>query len=149
MQWKIPAGKCDRYHVGWKWSTQRLVEDGMSTGLTNTHMACGFSDLYHVFARKQCILCIMSWLPYITLCYIDLRFFLPLEQPRTALLATVSQPGVFTRLLVANNSHRLSDVSQKIMHSKRKNRQFPKPTEHSASLPESTKILPYLTLGHN
>ena len=66
-----------------------------------------------------------------------------------ALLATVSQPGVFARLLVANNSHRLSDVSQKIMHSKRKNRQFPKPTEHSASLPESTKILPYLTLGHN
>ena len=30
---------------------------GMSTGLTNTHIARGFSDLYHVFARKQCILC--------------------------------------------------------------------------------------------
>ena len=29
------------------------VEDGMSTGLTNTHTARGFSDLYHVFARKQ------------------------------------------------------------------------------------------------
>ena len=54
---KIPAGKCDRYRVGWKWSTRRLVEDGMSTGLTNTHTARGFSDLYHVFARKQCILC--------------------------------------------------------------------------------------------
>ena len=26
------------------------VEDGMSTGLSNTHTACGFSDLYHVFA---------------------------------------------------------------------------------------------------
>ena len=29
----------------------------MSTGLTNTHTARGFSDLYQVFARKQCILC--------------------------------------------------------------------------------------------
>ena len=29
--------------------------------------------------------CITSWLPYITLCYIDSRFFLPLEQSRTAL----------------------------------------------------------------
>ena len=33
--------------------------------------------------------CITSWLPYITLCYIDLRFFLPLEQSRTALLRTL------------------------------------------------------------
>ena len=31
----------------------RLVEDGMSTGLTNTHTARGFFDLYHVFARKN------------------------------------------------------------------------------------------------
>ena len=30
--------------------------------------------------------CIMSWLPYVTLCYIDSRFFLPREQSRTALL---------------------------------------------------------------
>ena len=36
--------------------------------------------------------CIMSWLPSITLCYIDLRFFLPLEQSRTALLAASLQP---------------------------------------------------------
>ena len=32
------------------------------------------------------LFCITSWLPYITLCYIDSRFFLPLEQSRTALL---------------------------------------------------------------
>ena len=32
------------------------------------------------------LFCIMSWLPYINLCYIDSRFFLPLEQSRTALL---------------------------------------------------------------
>ena len=38
-------------------STRRLVEGGISTGLTNTHTARGFSVLYHVFARKQCILC--------------------------------------------------------------------------------------------
>ena len=31
--------------------------------------------------------CITSWLPYITLCYIDSRFFLPLEQSLTVLLA--------------------------------------------------------------
>ena len=31
--------------------------DGMSTGLRNTRTARGFSDPYHVFARKQCILC--------------------------------------------------------------------------------------------
>ena len=51
-------------------STRRLIEDGMSTRLTKTHMARGLSDQYHVFARKQCI---TSWLPYITLCYIDIR----------------------------------------------------------------------------
>ena len=38
-------------------STLQLVDDGMSTGLTNTHTARGFSVLYHVFAWKQCILC--------------------------------------------------------------------------------------------
>ena len=32
------------------------------------------------------LFCITSSLPYITLCYIDSRFFLPLEQSRTALL---------------------------------------------------------------
>ena len=31
-------------------STRRLVQDGMSTGLTNTLTAHGFSVLYHVFA---------------------------------------------------------------------------------------------------
>ena len=34
-----------------------MVEDRMSTGLTKTHTVCGFSDLYHVYARKHCILC--------------------------------------------------------------------------------------------
>ena len=32
------------------------------------------------------LFCITSWLPYIALCYINLRFFLPLEQLRMALL---------------------------------------------------------------
>jgi len=70
MQWKIPAGKCDRYHVGWKWSTRWLVEDRMSTGLTNTHTAHGFSDLYHVFARKQFILCPALRHGWLTILYV-------------------------------------------------------------------------------
>ena len=37
-----------------------------------------------LFSQKNCKL--PPWLPYITLCYIDSRFFLPLEQSRTALL---------------------------------------------------------------
>ena len=49
-------------------STRRLVEDGMSTGLTKTHT---FSVLYHVFARKQCILCsALRHKSYLTLLYI-------------------------------------------------------------------------------
>ena len=57
-QLKIPAGKCDSYRLWCKWIfTRRLVEDGMSTRLTNTHTDRGFSDLYYVSARKQCILC--------------------------------------------------------------------------------------------
>ena len=60
-------------------STRRLVEDGMSTRLTNKHTARGFSILYDVFAQKQCI----SVLQYvikdtlITICYMDSKFFLP------------------------------------------------------------------------
>ena len=36
--------------------------------------------------KMHSLSCIRSWFPYITLCYIDSRFFLPLEQLRTALL---------------------------------------------------------------
>ena len=48
---------------------------------------CGFSDPYHVFFRKQCIICpalCHGCLTLLTLCYIDSRFFLPLEQSCTA-----------------------------------------------------------------
>ena len=44
--------------------------------------------------------CITSWLPYITLCYIDSRFFLPPEQSRPALLGyrlAASRPREATR----------------------------------------------------
>ena len=52
-------------------STRRLVEDGMSTGLTNTHTASGFSVLYHMFARKQYILCsALLHKSYLTLPYV-------------------------------------------------------------------------------
>ena len=64
------------------------VEDGMSVGLTKTHTALGFSDLYYVFTRKQCILCSALRHGYLTLLYVSsIRdFFLPLEKSRTALL---------------------------------------------------------------
>ena len=58
-------------------STRRMIEDGMSTGLTNTHTARGFCVQYHVFARKQCIVCsALRHKSYLTLllCYIDSRF---------------------------------------------------------------------------
>ena len=62
-------------------STRRLVEDGMSKGLINTHTARGFSVLYHLFARKQCLLCSSlrhkSYLHYLVTS-LDSRFILGL-----------------------------------------------------------------------
>ena len=55
-------------------STRRLVEDGMSPAFTNTRTARGFSIVYHVFARKQYILC--SALRHkVTLHYLKLHRF--------------------------------------------------------------------------
>ena len=55
-------------------SNRRLVEDGMSPAFTNTRTARGFSIVYHVFARKQCILC--SALRHkVTLHYLKLHRF--------------------------------------------------------------------------
>ena len=70
-----------------KESIWRLVEDGMKTGLTNTHTARGFSVLYHVFARKQCIL--SALVIKVTLHYLVLHRFKihsVSELSRTALL---------------------------------------------------------------
>ena len=74
-----------RYAYDANESTRRLVEGGMSTGLTNTPTARGFSVLYHVFITlKQCILCSASrHKSYLTLlCVTSIRdfFWLP---PRT------------------------------------------------------------------
>ena len=69
-------------------STQRLVEEGISTGLANAHTALRFSALYHFFAQKQCIL--RSALHYLMLHRFEIH-------------SAVSQPGVFARLLVGNN----------------------------------------------
>ena len=50
--------------------------------------------------------CITSWLPYITLCYIDSRFFLLLEQSRTALLGCrLAASRLRARLLVSKNEN--------------------------------------------
>ena len=70
-------------------STRRLIEDEMSTGLTNAHTDRGFSDLYHAFARKQCILgYALLHKSYLTLPYYvtSIRDFSALELSRTALL---------------------------------------------------------------
>ena len=52
-------------------STRQSVEDGMSTGLTNTHTARGSSVLYNMFARKKYILCsALLHKSYLTLPYV-------------------------------------------------------------------------------
>ena len=69
--------------------------NGMNTGLTNTHTACVFSDLYHVLAWKQGILCPAlrhCYLTLYTLCYINSRVFLPLEQ------SILGDPGAVSRV---------------------------------------------------
>ena len=73
-------------------SSQWLVEwtRRMNTGLTSTHATCEIFVLYyHVFSRKQCILCsALRRKCCLTLLYVtSIRvFFLPLELSRTALL---------------------------------------------------------------
>ena len=77
-----------RYACDANESTRRLVEGGMSTGLTNTHTARGFSVLYHVFITlKQCILCsALRHKSYLTLlCITSIRDFSALELSRKAL----------------------------------------------------------------
>ena len=64
----------------------------MNTGITSTHTARGFSILYRVLARKQSILCSAlrhKGLPYITLCYIDSRFF---SAPRKIMHGSIRLP---------------------------------------------------------
>ena len=76
----------------------------MSTGLTNTHTARGFSDLYHLFARKQCILCPALrdgclTLPYVT----SIRdFFCPWKNRGRLYQAAASKSREDARLLVGN-----------------------------------------------
>ena len=70
-------------------STRRLAEERMSTGFTNTRTARGFSIVYHVFARKQWILCsALCHKSCFTLYLMLNRFEIPstLEISRTALL---------------------------------------------------------------
>ena len=77
-----------------KWSTRRLVEGGMSTGLKNTHTVRGFSDLYHVFARKQCILCPALRYRCLTLLYVTSTrdFFCPWNNRARLYKTAASQP---------------------------------------------------------
>ena len=77
-------------------STRRLVEGGISTGLTNTHTARGFSVLYHVFITLQCILCsALRHKSYLTLlCVTSIRDFFCLGRLyATALLGCCLAPS--------------------------------------------------------
>ena len=77
-----------------------------SMGLTNTHKACGFSVLYHVYAKKQCILCSsLCHKCYLTnLCHITSRFILPWNFCMWLFQAAALQPHIFVRLLVGNET---------------------------------------------
>ena len=82
-------------------STRRLVEERMSTGFTNTRTARGFSIAYHVFARKQWILCsALRHKSCFTLYLMLNRFEIhsTLEISRTALLGCLLALRVFVRL---------------------------------------------------
>ena len=75
-------------------STRRLLEDGMSKGLTNTHRACGFCVLYHVFARKHA-LSVLHYVIKVTSHYLMLHRFKihsALELSRTDLLSCCPAP---------------------------------------------------------
>ena len=63
--------------IGWRWD-----EHG-----THKHGSWILWSVPHVRLKTMhSMFFITSWLPYITLCYIDLGFFLPLEQSCMALL---------------------------------------------------------------
>ena len=82
-------------------STRRLVEERMSTGFTNTRTARGFSIVYHVFARKQWILCSALCHKSCFTLYLMLNRFeihSTLEISRTALLGCRLALRVFARL---------------------------------------------------
>ena len=70
-------------------STRRLVKDRMDTGLTSTHTARGFSVLYHVFPRKQCILCTFF---FVTLHFYMLHQFEIFSTPGTTTHGSIRLP---------------------------------------------------------
>ena len=81
------------------------LKTGLSTGVTNTHTARGFSYMYHVFARKQCMLCSALRHVCLRLLYVtSIRdFFCPWNNLKRLYQDTAaSQPRVFPRLLVGN-----------------------------------------------
>ena len=99
--------------VGWKWSIKWLVEEGMRTGLTNTHMALhGFSDLYHL--QLVCSHYVMVALHYSIL--IRFKIFSAFETappPPTAFLVgnKITIFGTLVRIFVRNEVMRLSRAS--------------------------------------
>ena len=77
----------------------------------NTHMARGISGLYHVFARKQCILCsTLGHRSYLCTYVTSLRDSFGLGSFARVYFATASQPRVSARLLVGNEEFRTSGI---------------------------------------
>ena len=76
----------------------------MSAELTNKHTARGFSVLYQMFARKQCIICSALRNGCLTLLYVASiqDFFCPWNNRARCYQAAASQPRFFARLLVGN-----------------------------------------------
>ena len=89
-------------------SARRLVEDGMSTGLTKKKKAREYSVLCHVFARKQCILCSgLRHKSYLTLtktalCYMASSFILPWNFRARAIRLPPRSLASFARLFDGN-----------------------------------------------
>ena len=85
-------------------STRRLVEDGMSTGLTNTHTARRFSVLFTCSLENNAF-SVLHYVIKVTLHYLMLHRFeihSALELSRTALLGC--------RLLVGNQNFDISII---------------------------------------
>ena len=97
-------------------STLRLVEDGMSAGLTNKKKASEYSVLYHVFARKQCYLCSALrhksylTLPNTALCYIASRFTLPRNFCARAIQSSCYRPKKVRIVQIGDTSMKLSQI---------------------------------------
>ena len=110
---KIPASKCDSYTRMMQMMQMNLPADWPKTGLArDSQTRTRFVDspiLYHVFARKQCILCSsLRHKSYLTLLFVTLiQESFNLRSGDSFCLGTFAHGFIrllpFARLLVGNN----------------------------------------------